>query len=228
MKNLNLFYTVAFAFASIAATAQINQSPVQSSGGNGIITVMKEKSQAATGSMFLSEKYMPAKVSNMDKTVLVRYNAYADNFQISDPVAGTEKVLPQQSDVTITFTGTAEVYSLQQYITDKEEVKKGYLSLVSDKPNVKIFKRERIFLQPEVFPASSYQTYKPAAYKKLDDEFYIKIKGQDAVFFSSKKDLAKLVPAKSKELLEFIKKNKLDVEKEADLEQVGAYLDSNI
>lgn len=228
MKNLNLFYTAAFAFTSVVATAQINQSPVQSSGGNGLITVMKEKSQAATGSMFLTEKYMPAKVSNIDKTVLVRYNAYSDNFQISDPIEGKEKILPQQNDVTITFNGTGEVYSLQQYVTDKEEVKKGYLSIVSDKPNVKIFKRERIFLQPEVFPASSYQTYKPAAYKKLDDEFYIKIKGQDAVFFSSKKDLAKLVPAKSKELLDFIKKNKLDVEKEADLEQVGAYLDSNI
>ena len=38
----------------------------------------------------------------------------------------------------------------------------------------------------------------------------------------------RLVPAKSKEILEYIKKNKLDVEKEADLEQVGAFLDGNL
>jgi hypothetical protein len=226
MKNLKLFYASAFALTGALATAQVNQTPVHTSGGQ--ITVMKEKSQPATGSMYVNDKFMPAKVSNLDKTVLVRYNAYADNFQINDPLTGTEKTLPQQNNVTITFTGTAEVYTFEQYKTEKEEIKNGYLSLVSDNPNVKIYKRAKIFLQPEVFPESSYQTYKPAAYKKAEDEFYIKIKDQDAVFFSGKKDLAKLVPAKSKEILDFIKKNKLDLEKEKDLEQVGAYLDGNI
>lgn len=225
MKNLNLFYTAAFVFVTAFATAQgINQSPVYA----GQISAKKEQSQKASGSMFINEKYMPARVSNLDGTVLVRYNAYGDAFQISDPVAGTEKAIPQQKDVTITFLGTGEVFSLQQYVTEKEEVKTGYLSLVSDNPNVKIYKRERIFLQPEIFPASSYQTYKPAVYKKMADEFYVKIKGQDAVFISGKKDLAKLVPAKSKEILDFIKKNKLDLEKEADLQQVGVYLEGNI
>ncbi|PZR21790.1 MAG: hypothetical protein DI539_07105 [Flavobacterium psychrophilum] len=226
MKNSKLFYAAGFALTSVIATAQVNQTPVHTSGGQ--ITLMKEKSQAATGSMFINEKYMPAKVSNLDNTVLVRYNAYADNFQVSDHIAGTEKILPQQAGVTITFTGTADVYTYEQYRNEKGEIQTGYLSLVSDNPSVKIFKRERIFLQPEVFPASSYQTYKPAAYKKLDDEFYIKIKDQNAEFFSSKKDLAKLVPSKSKEILDFIKKNKLDLEKEADLEQVGAYINNSL
>lgn len=225
MKNSKLFYVAALAFTGVLATAQgVNQTPVFA----GQIRTVKEKSQSATGSMFTNEKYMPAKVSNIDKTVLARYNAYADNFQITDPVEGTEKVLPQQTNVTITFTGTAEVYSYQQYKTDKEEVKSGYLSLVSDNSNIKIFRRERIFLQPEVFPANSYQTYKPAAYKKLDDEYYIKIKDQDAVFFEGKKDIAKLVPSKSKEILDYIKKNKLDLEKQTDLEQLGTYINSLI
>lgn len=224
MKNLNLFYVAAFALTSALATAQINQTPVFS----GQISQKKEQSQAATGSKFLNEKFMPAKVTGYDKTVLVRYNAYADNFEIADPIEGTEKVLPHQADVIITFTGTGESYTMQEYKTDKDEIKKGYLNIISDNPDVKIYKREKIFLQPEVFPGNSYQTYKPAAYKKLEDEFYIKIKGEGTVFFSGKKDLAKLVPAKSKEILDFIKKNKLDLEKETDLEQVGAYLQGNI
>ncbi|MDV6170264.1 hypothetical protein R1T16_17650 [Flavobacterium sp. DG1-102-2] len=224
MKNLNLFYTAAFAFASVAATAQIQQTPVHG-GGNQII-LSKEKSQAATGSMFANDKFMPARISSYDKTVLVRYNAYSDHFELSDPLAGTNSILPTQKDVTITLTSTGTQYSLQQYKTKDDEEKTGYLSIVSDKPNVKIFKRERIHLQPEVFPANSYSTYKPANYKKLDNEFYISLKGADAVYFSSKKELAKLVPAKSKEVLEFIKKNKLDLEKETDLQQLGTYLDT--
>ncbi len=226
MKNLNLFYTAAVALTSVIASAQVQQTPVHS-GGNQVY-IAREKSQPATGSMYVSDKYMPATVTGYDKVILARYNAYADNFEISDPVAGTNRVLPLQSDVTIKFNGTGDVYSVQQYKNDDDELKTGYLSLVSDKPNVKIFKKEKVSLQPEVFPASSYQTYKPANYKKSDDEFYIKIKDQDAVYFSSKKDLAKLVPSKSKEILSFIKKNKLDLEKETDLEQVGAYLDGNL
>lgn len=224
MKKENLIYTAAIAFTSLIATAQVNQTPVHSSGGQ--IMVMKEKSQAATGSMYVNEKYMPTKVSNNDKTVLARYNAYADNFEISDPQTGSFNVLPKQDGVIITFVGTGEAYTAQQYKTSKGEVIAGYLNIVSETPNVKIFKRERVFLQPEVFPASSYQTYKPANYKKTDDEFYIKLKDQDAVYFSSKKELAKIVPEKSKEILEFIKKGKLDVEKETDLQQIGTYINS--
>lgn len=225
MKRQNLFYVAAIALTSALATAQVNQTPVHSGGQ---ITVMKEKSQAATGSMFANDKYMPAKVSNNDKVVLARYNAYADNFEISDPQAGTTSILSMQNGVTITFNSTGESYSIQQYKTNKDEVKTGYLSAISDKPNVKIFKRERVFLQPESFPASSYQTYKPAHYKKLDNEFYVKVKDQDALYFSSKKELSKIFPAKSKEILDYIKKNKLDLEKESDLEQLGTYLDGII
>lgn len=226
MKNLNVFYTAAIALTSVIATAQVQQTPVHSGGGQ--IYLMKEKSQAATGSMYVTEKALPARVSNNDKTVLARYNAYADNIEISDPIAGTTSVLPQQKDVTVTFNNTGDSYSLQQYKTKDEELKTGYLSVISDKENVKIFKREKIFLQPEVFPASSYQSYKPANYKKLDDEYYVKIKDQDAQYFSGKKDLAKLFPAKTKEVLDFIKKNKLDLEKPADLEKLGDFLNSAI
>ncbi len=223
MKNLNLIVTAGIALTTALASAQIQQTPVY--GGGNQIMIAKEKSQAATGSMFTSEKYMPAKISTYDKTVLARYNAYADKFEINNPLDGTVTILPLQSDVTITFNSTGEIYQMHQYKTDDDEVKNGYLSTISDKPNVKIFKRERIYLQPEVFPANSYQTYKPANYKKVDDEFYISLKGQEALYFSSKKDLAKLIPAKSKEILSFIKKNKLDLEKEADLEQLGNYID---
>jgi len=225
MKKQNLFYVAAIALTSAFATAQVNQTPVHSGGQ---ISVMKEKSQAATGSMFTNDKYMPAKVSNGDKVVLARYNAYADNFEISDPQAGTTSILRMESGITITFNSTGEAYTIQQYKTNKDEVKTGYLNIISEKPNVKIYKRERVFLQPESFPASSYQTYKPAHYKKLDDEFYIKVKDQDAVYFSGKKELAKILPAKSKEILDFIKQNKLDLEKESDLQQLGVYLDGII
>ena len=116
MKKLNLFGTAAFVLTSALATAQIQQTPVHG-GGNQVI-ISKEKSQPATGSMFITEKYMPAKISNYDKTVLARYNAYSDTFEISDPIAGTTKILPTQTDVTIAFTTTGNTYTFKQFKTE--------------------------------------------------------------------------------------------------------------
>lgn len=223
MKKSKLF-TALLISATFAVSAQINQTPVHTGGGQ--IQTSKEKSQPATGSMYLNERYMPAKVSNNDNNVLVRYNAYADHFQVNNPQTETEQILPKQSDVKVTFVSTGDSYTLHSYKAKNDEEIFGYLKVINDEKNVKIYKRERIHLQPESFPANSYQSYKPANYSKSDDEFYIKIKDNEPVYFSKKKDLAKMFPSKSKEVSTYIKKNKIDLENEKDLSQLALFLDT--
>jgi hypothetical protein len=223
MKKLNLISALALAISPLFVNAQINQTPVHS--GNGQIMTSAEKPMAATGSMYLNEKYMPAKVAGNDQTVLVRYNAYSDYFEMTNS-EGRPQALPKQNGLTVTLTGTGDVYSLQNYKTEKGERVNGYLNVVSENPKVTIYKREVIILQPGRVAQNSYATSKPANYKKVDDEFYVKINGGDAVFVSGKKDVANLVPGKSKEVLEFIKKNKIDLEKETDLQQLSGYLET--
>jgi len=222
MKRLNLFCTALLAIASFAANAQINQTPVYA-GGSQISSVSGEKTLSATGSMYTLDKYMPAKLSNNDKVMLVRYNAYSDYFEISNPQEQNVKSLPKIDNVTITFTNSGEVYTLQNYKTDKGESVNGYLNVISDNPKVKIYKRERVYLQPGTTAGNSYQTSKAPAYKRAADEFYVKVGDAETTYFDGKKDFAKLLPAKSKEVLEFIKTNKLDLEKATDLQKLGQY-----
>lgn len=228
MKKLSIISTAFFAFAPFIITAQdtgVNRTPVHTGGNQ--ITTMREKSQPATGSMFLNERYMPAKLSDEQNTVLLRYNAYSDFFEMSTPQTGEVKTLPKDPNMTITFVSNNESYAYVNYKTEDGEAISGYLNIIADNPNVKIYKRERIYLQPESFPNNSYQSYKAANYKQANDEFYVKIKDKDAVFFSAKKkDLAKLVPGKEKELKDFVKKNKIDLDKESGLEQLGNYMET--
>lgn len=221
MKPLNLLCTAVLGVTAITANAQINQTPVHSSGGQ--IYVQGEKMQAATGSMFTEDKYLPAKASNNDQTLLLRYNAYSDYFEVSNPQEQSIKALPKQANVTITFNQSGESYTLTDYKTEKGEAINGYLNVISDNPKVKIYKRERVYLQSGSVSSNSYQTSKAPAYKKAADEFYVKVGNEAATFFDGKKDFAKFIPGKSKEVLEYIKKEKINLENATDLQKLAEY-----
>ncbi len=226
MKKFNVIPAILLAFSPLFIHAQINQTPMHSGGGKGQIVTSAEKALPATGSMYTADQYMPAKTSGSEQIMLLKYNAYSDYFEINNPQEGNTQMLPKQAGATITFTGTGEVYSFEKYKTEKGEEINGYLNIVSDNSKVKIYKRERIYLKPGKIAVDSYQTSKAAMYKRADDEFYVKINDGSIVFVSDKKDIANLVPGKSKEVLEFIKKNKIDLEKEQDLQQLSGYIQS--
>jgi hypothetical protein len=224
MKNLKFIFTAAFAISSLMATAQVSNRVGDSDGR--LLSTKREKGQPATGSMYLNEKFMPARLSNSQNTMMLRYNAYSDYFEMNDQQAEETQNLPKTEGVVITFVNNNESYTVVNYKTEKGESVSGYLNIISDSPKVKIYRRESIILQPEVVPNNSYAAYKPANYKKAGDEFYIKINDGEAVYIDGKKDVAKLVPAKSKDILDFIKKNKIDLEDEIGLQKLGSYMET--
>lgn len=223
MKQSKLFYTAIFAITSLAATAQINQTPM-TAGGNQIVG-NKEKAMATKGSMYLNEQFMPAKITDNPTPVLLRYNAYSDYFEMNNPQEQKSQILQKQAGKVITFVNNGEEYTFVNYINKDKEDTNGYLNIITESAKVKIYKKERIFLQPGLIADNSYQTSKPAMYKKAGDEFFIQLgNAKEAAYFSGKKELAKLAPEKSKEILEYIKTNKIDVEEVADLQKLGNYL----
>ncbi|MGQ2982811.1 hypothetical protein [Flavobacterium sp.] len=224
MKKFNLIPAILLAFSPLFINAQINQTPVHSGGARGQIMATGEKALPATGTMYLSENFTPAKIAGNDKVILVKYNAYSDYFEMNN--GERTQALPKQPGINVTLSNTGDVYSLQSYKTEDGEQVNGYLNVVSDNSKVKIYKRERIYLQPGSTAVNSYSTSKPATYKRADDEFYVQINNGDIVFVSGKKDIANLVPGKSKEVLDFIKKNKIDVEKETDLQELSGYIET--
>jgi len=228
MKGFKLVYSLVFIASFAAATAQTSGQSATAYGDGRTVSARKETAGATQGTQYINEKYMPAKVSNKDMPVMVRYNAYNDYFEFTTPENQAAQTLAKEQGVTITFNMNGQQYALVKYKTDKDEVVDGYLTVISDGPKVKIYKRERIYFQPEREAANSYQPAKAAAYKRADDEYYVKVGDAEAVFFDGKKEFAKLIPGKNKEVLDYIKDNKLDVEKDTDLVKVASYIQTLI
>jgi len=224
MKKFNLIPAILLAFSPLFINAQINQTPIHTGGNQ--IQGSAEKALAATGSMYTNENFMPARTSSSDQVVLARYNAYSDYFEMNNPQEQKTQIIPKQNGSTITITGTGEVYAFQNYKAENGEDIHGYLNVVSDNQKVKIYKRERIYLQPGKVAMDSYQKSKAPVYKRADDEFYVKINDGEITYVSNKKDIANLVPGKSKEVLDFIKKNKIDVEEAKDLQELSGFIES--
>ncbi len=224
MKRLNLFYGAVVTLSGLSAFAQIQQTPIHSN-GNQIYAISEEK-LSTQGSMYFDEKYMPAKVSGSDETVMLRYNAYLDQFEINNPQEQKESVFRKENGKDITFLGTGATYSFVQYKNEDNEVVNGYLRVINN-GKVKIFKSERIYLQQGKPTKNSYQSATAPQLKHANTDFYVLLPNTtQAAYFDGKKDFSKLIPGKEKEVLDYIKTNKLDLEKDADLQKLAGYVET--
>lgn len=225
MKKISLIAFSAFNLFTVTSQTLHNQAPVHT--GGKLLTERKGESQKATGSMYLNNDYLSAKISGEDTSLLINYNAYNDYFEIYDPHLKTVRTLAKDPNINITFSNTNDSYIYTNYTNEKKEALTGYLKLISNNAKVTIYKKESIYLQPEKHPANSYDQYKAPMYKRAKDEFFIKINDNIAQPLPTNRNkAAKLFNSKEKQVSEFIKKNKLSLTEEKDLDTLGKYLDS--
>ena len=220
--KIKILTAAALIATGFTVSAQFNSSALNS--GNRQVNLIKKKETAAEGSMYINDKFIPAKISGQQSTYMLRYNAYHDYFEMTGS-DGEPKQLPVTPGEQITIIN--KNYILADYKDSKDESFKGYLSVIYGGTKVKIYRRERIVYQAATEAANSYQQGKPAAYKRAADEFYISTDGQPALFLQpSRKGISKLFPDKAKQIQEFMKANNIDLETEEGLKRIGAYLDT--
>ena len=116
--------------------------------------------------------------------------------------------------VVITFTEPNVSYHLFNYIDDSEERnnQKGYFVKLNDEGPNYILKKKTVLFFAEKQSKTGYDLAKPATYKKVKDRTYIKLANKEAAVLleTNKKKLVKnLFPSNSKEILSFIKSNKI-------------------
>lgn len=221
MKNLKNIFAIALLAGTAVVQAQgVNQSAF-TAGGRQVLNI-NNKSASVAGSMYTDENFLPAKLSTNTNTVLLRYNAYSDYFEMNNPQESVTKALPKQAGVSVIFSATGQQYEYVTYHKNDDE-NTGYLVVISDNPKVKVYKRERVYLQEGSKSDNGYAVTKPSTYKRAKDEFYAQIGTGPIEYFSNKKGFAKLFPEKSKQITEYIKQNSLDLEKTEDLQKLADY-----
>lgn len=177
----------------------------------------------ALGSPYVNKKFSPVKVEGFDDQVFTgRFNAYNGEMEIN---LGTKIIaLDNSKDYSVVYTQDNKVYKIFNYSTAQGESKRGFLNIVSQKPDYSLLKEEIIKYQDKVKAATSYQSDKPAKFIKGSAVYYIKKTNVIRAFPTRKKDLLKAYAKDAKEVKSFLKKEKISFKKEKDLIKLAGFL----
>ncbi|MCK7589819.1 hypothetical protein M0G43_04465 [Subsaxibacter sp. CAU 1640] len=196
-----------------------------------ILTTPTQVNARVEGSPYITEDYVPARISVFENKIFaVKYDALLDEILVKKE-QGTESeayALPKngRQDISITLLSDNKTYQIFDYVNDTSEQSTGFFILLNSPiASIKLLKKETVRFYEERVATSGYDKSRPAEYRRLNDSFYIKINDQPAIEFSNnKKDFAKLFPKNEKEILDFIKSEKIKLKEESDLVKLGQYL----
>jgi hypothetical protein len=180
--------------------------------------------QKTLGTPYLNVAFAPAKVSNVDKTAMLRYDAFRDEFEFINEKLDTLVLNKKEPFTSITFTLTKTTYQLTNYSLKGKETT-GYLISLFQKNNYVLYKKQNILFSKERLAKSGYESNTPAKFERGKDTFFLK-DGDKGIseFPSNKKALLKLYPDKKTEIEAFIKQNNIDFDKEPDIIKLVDFL----
>jgi hypothetical protein len=179
------------------------------------------------GSPYVNEDYQRVKINGAENKIYSgRYNAYINEMEILI-AAGREPIALDISnnDYEVLFLNDNKLYRTFNFESSRGITKRGFLVVISEENDIMLLKEETIKYYDKVVASSSYDQDKPAKFRREDDNYYIKLRSGRVVYLPSKdKDIAKAYPEHSKEIMAFVKKNKLKTKKEEDLIKVANFI----
>lgn len=179
------------------------------------------------GSPYVNEDYQQVRINGTDNKIYSgRYNAYINEMEIL-VAAGQNPIALDISnkDYEVFFLNENKLYKTVNFESDRGITKRGFLVVVSEENDITVYKEEIVKYYDKVQASSSYDQDKPAKFRREDDNYYVKLKSGRVVYLPSKdKDIAKAFPENSKEIMSYVKKNKLKTKNEEDLIKVAGYI----
>ncbi len=209
-----------------------NQNIVSGSSGY-LITKNKIDDGKIDGTPYVSEVFLPAKITSEatssveDKVLYLRYNAVNGEFEVQGVGEKVYVINKYRRDITVKFVGLNKTYQNFGYLEGGNENHSYFINLSDIDSKVKLLKKENIILIKKTVAVTSYDNEKPAHYKKVGDDYFIKINENLAQELPKKdKDIANLFPEHSKSILSYINSEKLKTKKEEDLIKLVNYINT--
>jgi len=234
MKKSVLVLHITLSFLMISSFNQVKAQDTGSNqtlleGGGAFLVTTGVKMKDAIGSPYLHEDFAVAKISsNTGEIYNARYNAFKDEIEIKVSEGKIQNLNKSISNVYITFVNDNLIFTPLNYINADDGLERGYfVTLTKSNQNVKIYAQKGIRYAQAQPAISGYDKDKPAEFKNKNDVYFVSINNAYARELpTKKKDIAKLFPNNSKEVLNFIKKNKIKTSREADLINLINYINT--
>ncbi|PZU91119.1 MAG: hypothetical protein DI529_01190 [Chryseobacterium sp.] len=163
------------------------------------------------GSPFIYINYVKAEIQNGASNILIRYNAMKDEIEVKD--GANVYVLPKDDKYNSIIIETGEKINLVSY-TERNKTVKGYLFLIAEKNNIKLYRKDSVILTKEKEAKSSYEENRPAEYKKQKEVYFLEANNGKIIEFPKNKN--KLIDALP-DFKNTIEKSSFNYSKEADL-----------
>ncbi|MEY8868651.1 hypothetical protein AB9K24_04045 [Meridianimaribacter flavus] len=231
MKKNQVIVALALILTSNLSIAQEVLSRSLSPSANGssglITTTPVVLNDDVEGTPYITSDFLPARISASDDNIFyVRYNAIKDEIEVKGDNNQAFALNKYRKDIIIKLVSNSKTYRLFDYVDDNELPNLGYFVDLIPESNIKLLKKERVIFIEEKVALTSYHTARPAQFKRVSDDYYIKIsEEQGAVLMPKrKKDIAKLIPEHSKDILSYIKTNKIKTSREEDLIKLVSYM----
>ena len=210
-----------------------NQNIIVNNSTAYLITKNKVDDGRIDGTPYVSEAFLPAKIiskatsSVEDKVLYLRYNAVNGEFEVQGVDEKVYVINKYRRDITVKFVGLNKTYQNFGYLEDGNENFSYFINLSNENSKVKLLKKENIILVKKTVATTSYDKERPAHYKQVSDDYFIKINENLAQELPKKdKDIANLFPEHSKTILAYVKAEKIKTKKEEDLIKLFEYINT--
>lgn len=179
------------------------------------------------GSPFENEEFIIGRAMseelNISNPYFMRYNIYNDVIEIKDKDQSVE--LSKSTDIYATINN--KEYHYESYTDESGKSKKGYFILLYRGEHVQLYARKTQRYKDVVKAKTSYHQDVPAAF--VDSKDYTMKKGGQMEFLSrNKKELTRQFPSLEANLKTYIKANKIDVNKDADMVKLFTHIDQEL
>jgi hypothetical protein len=230
MRNSFITLFILF-FCTNFILAQRTADPFQILVDNGnISTTFINKNSKIEGSPYVVDKFSPAKISILgNKIYSVKYNAFHDEVA----VLGDDNVLYSlrkdiRKDIFVTYIIQKKTYQIYSYLNNDGIQDSGFFIVMSNQnSNIKLLKKERIIFIGEKKSVSSYADSEPSQYKRISDKYFIKIGEENArILPRNKKEFSNLFPEYKKDIMTYIKSERIKLNNEKDLLKILSFLNS--
>ncbi|SKB81517.1 hypothetical protein SAMN05660477_01278 [Soonwooa buanensis] len=222
-----IFFAVVM-IASQMTFAQAGNENVSFSTGNFFTRANRPSSKdyVIDGSPYTSSKdFAKVIIANYSKDVQpLRYNAYEDEMEFSQ---NNETFFANKEEgLKINFPDLKKTYVCLNYRID-DKSKLGYLVLLQDGTKTKLYKREKV----ELLKGEK----SPNAYGKDANDYYAKEKDVYLIYSNNSyykipknmKDFVSLPLDNKEKISDFVKSNKINLSKEADLIKLVEFINQN-
>lgn len=213
--------------SNLSSTDKILDNDYLRNSGSNIISNSINYAEVS-GSPYENETFQLGKVSNKlndnVQNYLMRYNIFTDEMEIQANDDKTNSQLLIKSKNIHVLLNKKE-YHYESYQTSSEKINEGYFIVKYKGENCSLFEKKNKVYQAGKPARDSFHQATPAKFKD-SDEYYYKINETLVPLSNNKNSILKEFSNKESDLKNYMKAEKLDVKKEADLIKLIQYYDS--